>query len=408
MHNLTNLQPSNRTLTYNECMIILCAARVSSTPDTSSTKDEKLRLGPRFLFISGLLIAGVCAVLFGTLDRCPPGTPFIVISFACRCVEALGFSAFLTAGFAIISSEFPKNVGTVFALLETADGIGLMVGPAIGGALYELGGFGLPFYVIGVLTVANGIVMIFLLPAAQDCCLERKASVLTLMRSPIIWFSSLSIVVASLGIMFLDPTLSKHLEQFQLSPALIGLIFVVTPGLYGITSPFWGYISDSKKINGTLIFIGNAMCGLSYLIIGPTPYLSFLPLELWVIILGLVILGFFIALAIVPTMNCLLIGATEMGFENNLDTYGIVAGLFTSVYCLGSFTGPMIGGLLIESIGFRYGATVISGIYLFATVTCGLYFLVRHLKHHSLPDAGDNLCQPIIKSGINTANQTSV
>uniref|UniRef100_A0A2C9LRP1 Major facilitator superfamily (MFS) profile domain-containing protein n=1 Tax=Biomphalaria glabrata TaxID=6526 RepID=A0A2C9LRP1_BIOGL len=349
------------------------------------------RIGPRFMLIAGLLTAGSCAVLFGTLDRCPPGTPFIIISFACRCVEALGFSAFITSGFAIISSEFPKNVGTVFALLETADGIGLMVGPALGGALYELGGYGLGFYVLGGLTLATGGIMIFLLPETQDAHQERKGKVLTLLKSPFIWFSVFSIAVASLGIMFLDPTFSKHLKQFDLSPALIGLIFVITPGLYGLTSPFWGYISDTKNMNGRLIFLGNLMCGISYLLIGPSPYLPFIPEKLWVIIIGLVILGTFISLCMVPTLNCLLQGAVELGFENNLDTYGIISGLFNSAFCLGSFTGPMVGGVLIDYIGFNYGATAVSGIHFFAAIACCFFFITRHLKQHARLDISEDI-----------------
>ncbi|CAG7719837.1 unnamed protein product, partial [Allacma fusca] len=35
--------------------------------------------------------------------------------------------------------------------METASGMGLIVGPAVGGGLYELGGFVLPFVVTGIL-----------------------------------------------------------------------------------------------------------------------------------------------------------------------------------------------------------------------------------------------------------------
>ncbi|CAL1534922.1 unnamed protein product [Lymnaea stagnalis] len=356
------------------------------------------------MFVVGMLVGGFCAILFGTLDKCPPGTPFIIVCFACRCIEALGLSAFITAGFAIISNEFPNHVATVFALLETADGIGLMAGPAMGGALYELGGFGLPFFVIGSLILATGVSMLLFLPQPQNRHEERKVSIFSLLKSPMIWFTGQAIVVASIGILFLDPTLSKHLQQFDLSTAVIGLIFVISPGLYGLTSPIWGYISDSKKLRGSLIFLGNLMCGIAFLFIGPSPYLPFLPDELWVIIVGLVIVGIFISLAVVPTMNCLLIGATELGFEDNLDTYGVIAGLFNSIFCLGSFTGPMLGGILIEELGFRYGATVISGIYFFVMFSCGSYFLYRFLSERSTKPGILSVHYESIKSADDDAN----
>ena len=55
-----------------------------------------------------------------------------------RIVEAMGNAAFLTASFAIIAKEFPNNVATTFASLETFFGLGLIVGPTVGGALYQV------------------------------------------------------------------------------------------------------------------------------------------------------------------------------------------------------------------------------------------------------------------------------
>ncbi|XP_059176646.1 uncharacterized protein LOC131956243 [Physella acuta] len=339
-----------------------------------------MKIGPKFMLVSGTIVAGTCSILFGLLDMCPKGDVFIALCFACRSIEALAISALLASGFAIISNEFPQNVATSFAVLEMSDGAGLMVGPAVGGFLFQIGGYGLPFFVVGSLNLFVGTVVHFLLPVPQGMKDERKGSIFSLLKHPMVWFTGASIIICAVGVSFLDPTLAKHLEQFNLSTSLIGLMFVITPCLYAVTSPVWGRISDSMNINGTLITLGNLMCGLGLLVVGPSPFLPFLPVELWVIILGLVILGFFYALAIVPTMNCLLIGAIELGFENNLETYGIVVGLFNSIYYLGTFIGPMLGGVLIEELGFRAGATVISEIYFVVMISCGLYFLYRHLR----------------------------
>ena len=50
----------------------------------------------------------------------------------------------------MIAKEFPENVATMFAILETFFGIGMIVGPTVGGALYEAGGFTLPFVSLGI------------------------------------------------------------------------------------------------------------------------------------------------------------------------------------------------------------------------------------------------------------------
>ena len=38
----------------------------------------------------------------------------------------------------MIAKEFPDNVATMFAILETFFGLGMIMGPTVGGALYEV------------------------------------------------------------------------------------------------------------------------------------------------------------------------------------------------------------------------------------------------------------------------------
>ncbi|KAH9513777.1 hypothetical protein Btru_042116 [Bulinus truncatus] len=315
------------------------------------------RIGPKFLFVSGILVGGTCAILFGTLHRSPSGTPFIVICFACRSVEALGLSAFITSSFAIISNEFPRHVATVFGLLETANGVGLMAGPALGGFLYEAGGFGLPFYVIGAAILATGTLMFFFLPLPEDVKHDRKANVFSLLKSPMIWFSSLGIL---------------HLDLYGITSIWFGAILVIVTGF-----------------NQPLIVVGNLMVGVGFLLIGPSQFLDFLPFKLWVIIIGLVLAGTFFAAIVVPSIKCLLLGAIEIGFENNLDTYGIVSGLFVSIFSVGAFVSPMMSGVIVDEIGFRHGVTVVSGINFFAILCCASYFLLRWCKRE--PSLSENV-----------------
>ncbi|KAK9503714.1 hypothetical protein O3M35_010217 [Rhynocoris fuscipes] len=72
------------------------------------------RIGPKYLFNGGIFTTGICAILFGFLDKVNGHIPFITLSFIIRIIEAMGNSAFLTASFAIIAKEFPENVATTF------------------------------------------------------------------------------------------------------------------------------------------------------------------------------------------------------------------------------------------------------------------------------------------------------
>ena len=40
------------------------------------------------------------------------------------------------------------------------------------------------------------------------------------------------------------------------------------------------------------------------------------------------------------------------GFPENIGTYALISGLFTSLYSAGAFIGPSIGGVLTEHVSF--------------------------------------------------------
>ncbi|XP_071114196.1 MFS-type transporter SLC18B1-like [Haliotis cracherodii] len=331
------------------------------------------RLGPKFVFISGVFVCGVCSVLFGLLDRSPSGTIFIVMCFLCRSVEALGCSAFITASFAIVANSFPDHVTTVFGTLETFSGLGLMVGPPIGGALYELGGYGLPFWTLGCVSLACGVTSYFIMPSNNEVRKPYKGSVFTLLKSLEVWVTCFSIFCGSFSLGFLDPTLADHLKEFGLSTLIVGFIFLAAPAVYGFTAPIWGWVGDSKGQIKSLMIIGNFMSCIAFLLMGPCPLLPFLPFELWLVVISLVMVGLFIGCALIPTINCLLIGAKKLGFKENIDTYGLVSGLFNSAYCLGTFIGPTLGGVLKEHFGFDWAATLVAALFLLAGISVSLY-----------------------------------
>lgn len=80
----------------------------------------------------------------------------------------MGNAAFLTASFAIIAKEFPKNVSVTFASLETFFGLGLIVGPMVGGLLYSIGGYYLPFVSLGLLLLLTAVITMCILPKHDD------------------------------------------------------------------------------------------------------------------------------------------------------------------------------------------------------------------------------------------------
>ncbi|XP_058823767.1 MFS-type transporter SLC18B1-like isoform X1 [Topomyia yanbarensis] len=322
------------------------------------------RIGPKVLFNSGIFTTGTSAILFGLLDRVPDHVPFITLAFVIRIVEALGNAAFLTASFAIIAKEFPNNVATTFASLETCFGLGLIVGPMVGGALYSVGGYYLPFVILGSALFVTAILTLCILPKHANEPYQnngKTTSIWSVLKIPGVLVSSLSICATSASIGFLSATLEPHLRQFDLSPILLGLVFVINGGIYALTAPAFGWTVD-KFLNpkicsaaGCFLVVG------AFLMIGPA---SFLPADttLELVIIGLVLHGLGIAAVLVSGFTDSLRTAIAKGLPDSIETYGLISGLWTSTFAFGAFVGPSVSGLLFDAIGFRGSTVFIVGL----------------------------------------------
>ena len=97
-----------------------------------------------------------------------PFSAFIGLSYALRLIEGVANAATNSQGVGILMMLFPGRQALVTAYTEMFVGLGFMVGPMIGSALYQYGGFTLPFYVIGGLTAVVAVVLIFLVPKIRN------------------------------------------------------------------------------------------------------------------------------------------------------------------------------------------------------------------------------------------------
>ena len=105
---------------------------------------------------------------FGGISSNQDSTAFFLLSVLVRVVTAVGESALPTAAMALASRQVgfylfllfhfffvsapqvtAANEGKAVAACETCFGVGSMLGPSIGGLLYDYGGFTLPFAVCG-------------------------------------------------------------------------------------------------------------------------------------------------------------------------------------------------------------------------------------------------------------------
>ncbi|XP_071092515.1 MFS-type transporter SLC18B1-like [Haliotis cracherodii] len=278
---------------------------------------------PRTIYTAGVYVFGCCDIIFGCLDHLRSGIPFIVACFIVRSLEALGTAASMTS---IVGLCFPERIATVYAVLKSVSGAAFMIGPAIGGSFYELGGYGLPFWVLGSCTFACGCASYVVLPH-QDAVpsTQRRSSVAVAhaLRSPSLWFGALSIYAAFFGFASVGPFFAQHLTQFNVSQGTISLIYMAHPAAYSLSAPLWGYLRRGECPSNSPFLKNNGAEAPQ----GPS--------VLWLTILIYAFNGFSAAPVIVSAMKCIYQGARDMVQKDDGGTLGFLAGIIQSSNYIG-------------------------------------------------------------------------
>ncbi|CAB3368781.1 Hypothetical predicted protein [Cloeon dipterum] len=359
-------------------------------------------LGPRFVYNAGIFVTAISCILFGVLDYVEDHASFLALSFAVRIVEALGSAGTLTATFSIIAAEFPESVATTFASLETFFGLGLIVGPTVGGVLYQFGGFVLPFLVTGIVLLVGGIVSVLLLPGetiqldASSVVASRNSGLFAILKVPSVALSGASIVASSMSLGFIAATLEPHLRQFNLSPVLMGFMFIISGAMYAMVAPFAGFLCDRGVGPKVLASVGNFCIAFSYFLIGPSPFFA-MDTVLWMVIIGLMIHGTGIGFSLVTAFIGALQSAVKNGFSNDISTYAMVSGLWASAFALGAFVGPSIGGVMLDLVGFRWGTLVVIGTHALSFIA-HIIFIQTESPRPKYTEIGTDDIRPLLKA----------
>ncbi|XP_068407067.1 MFS-type transporter SLC18B1 isoform X2 [Eschrichtius robustus] len=304
-----------------------------------------VHIGAKFMFVAGMFVSGGVTVLFGVLDQVPEGPVFIAMCFLVRITDAISFAAAITASSSILAKAFPNNVATVMGSLESFSGLGLVLGPPLGGFLYQSFGYEVPFILLGCIVLLMVPLNMCILPNYESD--PGKHSFWKLITLPKVAFISFVITSLSSGFGFLDPTLS---------------LFVL-----------------EKHLRKWLLVFGNLITAGCYMFLGPAPFLH-IKSQLWLLVLILVINGISAGMSLIPAFPEILSCAHENGFEEGLSTLGLVSGLFGALWSVGAFLGPTLGGFLYEKIGFEWAAALQGLWALTSGLVMGLFYLLEHSR----------------------------
>ncbi|XP_019746099.1 MFS-type transporter SLC18B1 [Hippocampus comes] len=344
-----------------------------------------VQIGAKMMLILGLFVSSGCTILFGLLDRVPAGTVFIALCIIVRSVDAVGFAAAMTSSFALSAKVFPNNVATVLGSLEVFTGLGLILGPPVGGWFYQSFGYEVPFMVLGCFLLIMVPLNIYILPSID--AVSSKTSFLRLLKNLKILLLCYVIFTLSSGLGFLDATLSLYaVEQFHLSTGYVGLIMLGLSFPYSLGSPLMGFFTDKYPASRSwFMVIGGVATAAGFLLLGPVPFLH-IPRQLWLLVIMLGVIGFSLAMTAIPIFPEVIKCAYDNGFEEGLSTLGMVSGLFGAVWSMGMFYGPTMGGIITQRLSFEWAAAIQGGLAFLGAFLLALYYVSHPASSQRLPD----------------------
>jgi len=259
------------------------------------------------LFLVGLFICGAGNIGFGCLELVSDRLAFLTLSFVIRVISAIGEAAFCTSLYPLATkTSSEKFRSTILSVMETAFGIGMTTGPAVGGILYKYEGFYFPFVIVGGLLLCCSLISALiidknkkpndiddksleggLLQSKQDYTTYRKLFSTAAISVPFI-----ILVLSEMSVAWFLPTLEPFLRKsFGIDSTLSGIMFSLEGLTYAAFSPLFGILLDRGLSPYTTMIIGVSCQVLGLSLLGPARYFEFIPKSPYTTGIGLFVLG---------------------------------------------------------------------------------------------------------------------
>ncbi|MGA9865732.1 MAG: MFS transporter [Acetobacteraceae bacterium] len=299
------------------------------------------RHGCRGPMIEGVLLSGLATVLFAVA----PDFPVVLLA---RLGQGMASAAVWIAGLALIAEHYSgRRVEMMGYALMGSTG-GAVLGPLLGGWLYEASGYVLPFIVLLVLIAVAAVLCVLLLRDSQASA-TKSPGLLNILSDRSVAVPALAVALAAAGWGVLEPLLPVHLARLgETDAADIGLLFAAATIVYGASAPFVSWLTERISVRWTIVL---GMLGMA----------ATLPLicvsdAFGFILLALCLVGISFALLLNPT-------AAELGDaveRRGLVCYAAVYSVYNIAYCVGMLGTASFAAAIAAHLGFFHTLLLVS------------------------------------------------
>jgi len=325
------------------------------------------RIGRRPVILMGLGGYGLTFILFGFSNQ-------LWMIFLVRILSGTISSATLPTAMAYVAditegNERSKGMG----LMGAAMGLGMIVGPAIGGLLGHHG-FALPFFVAGGLAILTWPFALMILP--ESLPKEQRAVKPTrqriswnVLQDPLLVLFALAFVITFAMAMF-EATLAlfaaAKINGFGTRE--MGILFAIV-GVFGVIVQGGLIGRMSKRFGEKNLIVVGLLCSIAGMLLLLTASN--------IIMMTIMAVIFNTGVSIINPI------ASSLVSQNSSDGQGVALGIMQSANSLGRIIGPIMGGILFDmqiNIPYLAGAFI---LLLFMLVTANK--LSRYMKTSPTP-----------------------
>lgn len=287
----------------------------------------------------GPLVAGMAVLAGSTLAFAfATSLPWL---FAARLLQGAADAIAWGVGFALIADLYgPSERGRVMGFVMSGSNLGFMLGPSIGGWLYETGGARLPFLLVTALAVAVAVGFLWLEFPAPAGAREAVPFRRLISHADIAACSTLVVVAASTMSMF-EPVLALHLSSaLGLKPGQVGMVFGVAAVASTVLHPAYGWLAD-RFGSRRLMIIGLVVAS------AVMPFVPRADTYREAIAIFLVQAGA-LSMMVTPSLTYM----ADAGARAGAASFGVSYGLYNFAWGFGLLAGPALGGAAYDWVGF--------------------------------------------------------
>ena len=293
------------------------------------------RIGRKPPMLGGLAALAASTLLFAYATALPA-------LFTARLVQGAADAITWVVGFALVADLYaPDERGRVTGIILGGTSIAYMVGPSIGGWLYEMGGIRMPFLAVTAMTALTTLGFLWLRVPAHRATRE-PVPIGLLVRHPQVITCAVVVLLASATMTMFEPVFVLFLEEtLRMGPARIGTVFAAAALGNTIFHPLIGRAADkwgARRLTG----IGLLACAAVMPLVAQT--WSFTSAVVFCVMQAATF-----ALVATPSLTFMADATSKAG----VSSFGAAYGLYNTIWAVGLLAGPVLGGYLYEHLRFQ-------------------------------------------------------